>query len=157
MTTLHASELARACADIMADDPVNRLLGIELVSVGPGQAVVTMTVTDSMTNAQGACHGGVLFTLADTAFGLACNTYNQVCVGQHCTVTYIAPARVGDRLVARASERARVARSGIYDVTVAREEGALIAEFRGVSRTTGAELIPGVAAKGVSQPIDPMP
>lgn len=152
---MHASELARVCADFMtAGDAANRLLGIELISIGPGQAVVTMQVSDQMLNAHGTCHGGFLFTLADAAFAYASNTHNQVAVAQNCTITFIAPANRGDRLVARAVERTRVARSGVYDVTITREEGMVIAEFRGISRTTGNEILPGMAAKGVPQPVD---
>lgn len=155
---MHASELARACAETMeAIDTANRLLGIELVSVGPGQAVVTMTVMETMLNAHGTCHGGLIFMMADAAFGYACNSYNQVMMGQHCSIVYMAPAHVGDRLVARAVERTRVARSGIYDVTVTLEEGMVVAEFRGLSRTTGTMLLPGVTAKGVVQPVDTTP
>lgn len=153
---MHASELARACADFMeAGDAAGRLLGIKLISIAPGQAVATMTVSGDMLNAHGTCHGGFLFTLADAAFAFASNTHNQVSVAQNCTISFIAPARSGDNLVARAVERTRVARAGVYDVTITREEGMVIAEFRGVSRTTGAEILPGMSAKGVPQPVDP--
>lgn len=155
MQVMHASELARACADVMrSGDTVTRELGIELVSVDLGQAIVAMTVTENMVNGFGACHGGVLFTLADAAFGFACNTYNQRAVGQHCSITYIAPAYRGDRLVARATERSRASRSGVYDVTITREEGLVIAEYRGICRTMEGELVPGVKAKGLPQTVD---
>jgi acyl-CoA thioesterase len=139
---MNSAELAQACADAMwSDDAASRGLGMERVAVAPGTATLAMTVTDRMVNGHGTCHGGFIFTLADSAFAFACNSYNLRTVAQHCTVTFISPARLGDRLIARASERQREGRSGIYDVTVGREDGTVIAEFRGHSRTIGGELI----------------
>ena len=141
---MDAAALARACADAMwKDDAATQSLGMQLISVAPGQAVITMTVTDRMVNGHKLCHGGYIFTLADSAFAFACNTYNQRTVAQHCAVTFLASAKLGDKLVARAVERQRSGRSGIYDVTVTREEGNVIAEFRGHSRTIEGELVSG--------------
>ena len=141
---MDATALARACADAMwKDDAASQLLGMTLVSVAPGQAVLAMTVTALMVNGHNICHGGYIFTLADSAFAFACNTYNQRTVAQHCAVTFLASAKLGDKLVARAVERQRSGRSGIYDVTVTREEGNAIAEFRGHSRTIEGELLTG--------------
>ena len=95
-----------------------------------------------MVNGHKICHGGYIFTLADSAFAFSCNTYNQRTVAQHCAVTFLSSAKLGDKLVARAVERQRSGRSGIYDVTVTREEGNVIAEFRGHSRTIEGELLP---------------
>lgn len=146
---MDAAELARACADAMwADDSASRDLGMQIISVEPGHAVLAMAVTDRMVNGHDLCHGGFIFTLADSAFAFACNTYNQRTVAQHCTITFINSARLGDRLVARAVERQRVGRSGIYDVTVTRDEGFVIAEFRGHSRTIEGELVPGAHLRG---------
>lgn len=140
---MHSSEIARACAEIMRkSDATSRHIGIELVSADPGQAVVTMLVTDWMVNSLGTCHGGILFTLADVAFGYAANSHDELSTGQHCSIVYIAPASLGDRLVARAAERSRSGRSGIYDVTVSREEGPVVVEFRGLSRTLGKTVLP---------------
>jgi acyl-CoA thioesterase len=140
---MDAAALARACADAMwKDDAATQSLGMTLVSVAPGQAVITMTVTAPMVNGHKICHGGYIFTLADSAFAFACNTYNQRTVAQHCAVTFLASAKLGDKLVARAIERQRAVRSGIYDVTVTREEGNVIAEFRGHSRTIEGALLP---------------
>ena len=142
---MDATALARACADAMwKDDAASQSLGMTLVSVAPGQAVLAMTVTALMVNGHNICHGGYIFTLADSAFAFACNTYNQRTVAQHCAVTFLASAKLGDKLVARAVERQRSGRSGIYDVTVTREEGNAIAEFRGHSRTIEGELLTGV-------------
>jgi acyl-CoA thioesterase len=139
---MDAAALARACADAMwKDDAATQSLGMTLVSVAPGQAVITMTVTAPMVNGHKICHGGYIFTLADSAFAFACNTYNQRTVAQHCAVTFLASAKLGDKLVARAIERQRAGRSGIYDVTVTREEGNVIAEFRGHSRTIEGALL----------------
>jgi len=144
---MDAAALARACADAMwKEDAATQALGMQLISVAPGQAVITMTVADRMVNGHNLCHGGYIFTLADSAFAFACNTYNQRTVAQHCSVTFLASAKLGDKLVARAVERQRSGRSGIYDVTVSREEGNVIAEFRGHSRTIEGELLTGVKA-----------
>lgn len=146
---MDAAELARACADALwAEDKASRGLGMEIVLVEPGQAVLTMPVTDAMVNGYNLCHGGFIFALADSAFAFACNTYNQRTVAQHCAVTFINSARLGDRLIARATERQRAGRSGIYDVLVTREEGFVIAEFRGHSRTIDGELVPGAHLRG---------
>ena len=94
-----------------------------------------------MTNGHGICHGGFIFTLADSAFAFACNTYNQRTVAQHCAVTFVQPGRRGDRLTAHAVERSRTGRSGIYDVTVRDSHGEVVAEFRGHSRTISGTLV----------------
>jgi acyl-CoA thioesterase len=139
---MDAAALARACAQAMwAADAASRALGMELITVEPGYAVLAMRVTEQMVNGHDICHGGFIFTLADSAFAFACNTHNQKTVAQHCDITFVAAARLGDRLVARAVERSRLGRSGIYDVSVTREEGFPIAEFRGHSRTVEGELV----------------
>jgi acyl-CoA thioesterase len=95
-----------------------------------------MKVTDSMINGHDLCHGGLVFTLADTAFAFACNTYGPATVAAACDIVFVAPARRGDVLVAEAVERGRFGRRGIYDVTVRCRED-VVAEFRGHSRTIG--------------------
>jgi acyl-CoA thioesterase len=139
---MDANALARACADAMwAEDAASRGLGMRLVSVAPGRAELTMTVTDRMVNGHKLCHGGFIFTLADSAFAFACNTYDQRSVAQHCSVTFLAPGKLGDELTARAIEKQRSGRSGIYDITVTRQDGGVIAEFRGHSRTIEGSLL----------------
>jgi acyl-CoA thioesterase len=139
-------DLARACADAMwADDPASRSLGMALNEVGPGRARLAMTVRPEMVNGHGLCHGGYIFTLADSAFAFACNTYNERVVAQHCSVTYLRPGRLGMRLTADAVERSRSGRSGIYDVTVRDDDGSVIAEFRGHSRGLGSKFFEEVA------------
>ena len=100
-----------------------------------------MTVAERMVNGHEICHGGFIFTLADSAFAFACNTYDQRTVAQHCAVTFIAPARLGEVLSAHALEVSRAGRSGIYDVTVTGDGGAVVAEFRGHSRTIKGSLL----------------
>ena len=143
---MDAEALAKACADAMwTEDAASRGLGMEMISVGPGRAELSMTVTDRMVNGHKICHGGFIFTLADSTFAFACNTYNQRTVAQHCAVTYLTAGKLGDRLTARGVEVNRRGRSGIYDITVTRQDGTVIAEFRGHSRTIEGELVPGIA------------
>jgi len=146
---MNAEQLAKACADAMwAEDQASRGLGMELISVGPGHAELAMTVTDRMVNGHKICHGGFIFTLADSTFAFACNTYNQRTVAQQCAVTFITAGKLGDRLTARGVEVNRRGRSGIYDITVTRQDGTVIAEFRGHSRTIEGELVPNLDKSG---------
>ncbi|MCA1369494.1 hydroxyphenylacetyl-CoA thioesterase PaaI [Bradyrhizobium sp. BRP14] len=134
--TMTAEELARACARVMWDDDrASQRLGMSLDHIAPGAATLSMTITPEMSNGHGTCHGGYVFTLADSAFAFACNSYNQRAVAQHCSVTYIAPAVEGDRLTATAREVSRRGRGGIYDIRITNQRGDHIAEFRGHSRT----------------------
>ncbi|MPY78461.1 MAG: hydroxyphenylacetyl-CoA thioesterase PaaI [Actinophytocola sp.] len=126
----------RNAAERMLDaDKASRALGIELAELSEGRAVMTMTVTDLMVNGHDIAHGGYVFLLADTAFACACNSHGPVTVAAGAEVSFVASARLGDVLVATAEERTRFGRNGIYDVTVRRDDGAVIAEFRGRSRT----------------------
>ncbi|OHV78622.1 hydroxyphenylacetyl-CoA thioesterase PaaI [Ensifer sp. LCM 4579] len=143
VASLSPQALAEACAKAMWDDDnASRELGMELVSVAPGEATIAMTIAESMTNGHGTCHGGYVFTLADSAFAFACNTYNQRTVAQHCSVTFIAPAFRGDRLKATAREVSRRGRGGIYDIRITNQEGEHVAEFRGHSRTVKGTHLP---------------
>jgi acyl-CoA thioesterase len=99
-----------------------------------------------MTNGHGMCHGGYIFTLADSAFAFACNSHNTRTVAQHCAVTFIAPGRLGDVLTATAAEISRTGRSGITDVTVTNQAGETIAVFRGHSRSLGGAIAPALPA-----------
>jgi acyl-CoA thioesterase len=136
-----AQETARRSAEAMwADDRASAGLGMRIDETGPGSAVLSMVVRPDMANGHGICHGGFIFTLADSAFAFACNSHNQRAVAQSCQVTFLAPAKVGMRLVATAAERFRAERTGITDVTVTDEAGAVIAEFRGLSRTVPGTL-----------------
>jgi acyl-CoA thioesterase len=142
----HALEIARRSAEAMwADDRASRGLGMELIEVRPGGARLAMTIAEGMVNGHGICHGGFLFLLADSAFAFACNSYGQRTVAQHCAITFLAPGRLGSRLVATARQRHHGERSGIYDVTLEDEAGAVIAEFRGNCRTVPGSLLDGQA------------
>ncbi|TJZ80808.1 hydroxyphenylacetyl-CoA thioesterase PaaI [Paracoccus hibiscisoli] len=135
-------DLARACAAAMwAQDLASQRLGMVLEDVAPGRAVLSMTITADMVNGHGSAHGGFIFALADSAFAFACNTVDQRSVGQQAAITYLAPARAGERLTATAIERARPGRSGLYDVTVTGADGTVIAEFRGHSRTVKGRIL----------------
>jgi len=126
-----------------AEDSASKGLGMQLISVEPGRAIIGMTITDKMVNGHNIAHGGYIFTLADSTFAFACNTYDQRCVAQQCAVTFVNPGRLGDRLTARGIEKHRAGRSGIYDITVTREDGTVIAEFRGHSRTIEGRILSG--------------
>jgi acyl-CoA thioesterase len=140
--TRDAAQIARISADAMwADDKASQGLGMAILDVGPGTARLAMTITDRMVNGHGLCHGGYIFTLADSAFAFACNSHGQRTVAQHCSVTFLAPGRLGMRLIADAVERYRGERSGIYDITVRDETGSTIAEFRGHSRSIPGTLL----------------
>ena len=121
-----------------AADQASRRLGMELEELAAGRARIRMSVAEWMANGHDICHGGIVFTLADSAFALACNSGDDAAVAAACDVVFVAPARVGDVLVAQANERTRFDRSGVYDVTVRRAaDDAVIAEFRGYSRVIG--------------------
>lgn len=122
-----------------AEDRASAHLGIECLEVGLedglGHARARMTVTGTMVNGHDICHGGYIFTLADSTFALACNAHGRTTVAAACDITFTAPARLGDVLQAEARERTAYGRSGITDVTVSRVgDGVVVAEFRGRSR-----------------------
>jgi acyl-CoA thioesterase len=137
-----AADRARRCAERMyADDVASQALGIVIIDVEPGRATATMVVRDDMLNGHGICHGGYVFTLADTAFAFACNTYDEVTVAAGADVSFLAPVSAGCTLTAVAVERSRRGRSGLYDVTVHTEDRTAVAEFRGRSRSLGRPLL----------------
>ena len=140
--TLSPDQLARACADAMwAEDDASKGLGMEIVDVGPGRATLAMTVKPHMVNGQSIAHGGFIFLLADSTFAFACNSRNERAVAAQCDITFIRPGKLGDRLVATAREISRSGRSGIYDIRVTADD-AVIAEFRGHSRTIAGTWLP---------------
>jgi acyl-CoA thioesterase len=141
-SAIASHDIAQACAQAMwAEDQASQGLGMVVERVAPGEAVLSMPIRPDMTNGHGICHGGFIFTLADSAFAFACNTYNQRTVAQQCAVTFLQPGLRGDTLTAHAVERNRSGRSGIYDVTVRNGQGDVIAEFRGHSRTIPGTLL----------------
>lgn len=140
-----ARSTAWRCAELMmAEDVASRGLGIEIVDVGPGRAVLKMSVRADMANGHGIVHGGFTFTLADSAFAFACNSHNRRTVAQACDISFLAPAHAGEVLEAEAVERWRKGRNGICDVTV-RCGDNVVAEFRGRSREIGGRFFDDTA------------
>jgi acyl-CoA thioesterase len=127
---------ANLAAEMFAADRASRDLGMELVDLGEGTAVVRMTIGPQMVNGHGIAHGGFVFMLADSAFACACNSGGVVTVAAGADISFVAPAREGDVLTATAAQRVEFGRSGIYDVTVRRAD-QVVAEFRGRSRAPG--------------------
>lgn len=130
----------RAAQAMWSDDGASHWMGMALVSVNEGRAVLSLTVERHHCNGHGACHGGVIFSLADSAFAFACNSRNQITVAQQNTITYLAPGKQGDRLTATATEVSQAGRSGLYDVAVTNQDDTLIARFTGLSRTVRGQL-----------------
>lgn len=130
-------------------------LGLALEAVDVGSARVSMIVRQEMLNGLGTCHGGVLFTLADTAFAYACNSRNSASVAQQAAIAFLAPAREGDTIVAQARELALEGRTGVYQVMLANQDGRVVAVFDGLSRTLGRSILdmaePGEAARIVDE------
>jgi acyl-CoA thioesterase len=122
-------------------DRAAQALGITVEAIGPGIARCRMSVRADMVQGHATCHGGLTFTLADTAFAYACNAYNRVTVALGAEITFLAPARAGDVLCATARERSRTGRTGIYDVEVTNGEGTLVALFRGTAYETRGEVV----------------
>ena len=136
------AETARQVAQYMLEhDCASRHLGIKIDSVDEGVAVLSMAVRDDMLNGLDICHGGVTFSLADSAFAFACNSRNRKTVALNCTVNFVAAAKTGDVLTATAREISLSGRTGIYDVSVKNQKGELVAEFRGTSYGTSANVV----------------
>ena len=125
-----AEEIARL---IWREDEASKWLGMALEEVRAGYARVSMLVRPQMVNGQKLCHGGLIFALADSSFGFACNAHNHKAVAASCTIEFLRPGALGDRLTAEATETARAGRSGFYDVKVTNQRGDLVALFRGKS------------------------
>ena len=120
---------------MLANDRATRALGMEITSMGPGHATITMAVRADMLNGFDTCHGGYITTLADSAFAYACNSYNELTVASGFAVDLLAPGRRGDVLTARCHEVSRAGRTGVYDCEVVNQNGQRIAVFRGRSYT----------------------
>lgn len=123
-------------------DRAAQALGITVEAIGPGFATCRMRVREDMLNVHATCHGGLTFTLADTAFAYACNAGNHVTVALAAQITFTAPARVDDLLTAIAHERSRAGRTGVYDVEVHRDDGTIVALFRGNAYQARGEILP---------------
>jgi acyl-CoA thioesterase len=147
LPALEAQRVAELCAQaLFARDEASRHLGMQIEDVKPGSARLRMTVRRDMVNGHGMCHGGIVFALADSAFAVACNTYNAVTVAAAAAIDFLAPARVNDELTAQARELWRSKRSGIYEIVVSNQRGESIALFRGRSHCSGGQVVPAVTA-----------
>ncbi len=138
-----AQQVAERCAEqISATDRAIAQLGMALEEIRPGYARLCMMVREDMLNSHETCHGGMIFTLADCAFALSCNTGNHETVAAAASIDYLRPARSGDQLTAVAKERARSGRTGICEVSVCNQRGELLAQFRGRSHQTANKIVP---------------
>jgi acyl-CoA thioesterase len=141
-----ALALARDVGQAMwSRDNATNALGMQLISIAPGAATITMQVRSDMVNGHHICHGGLIFTLADSAFAYACNSYNLNTVASACHIDFLAPAHEGDVLEATATERSASGRTGVYDIEVKVQGGKQVALFRGKSYRIKGEVIAGLA------------
>ena len=139
---LSAQQLAQACADAMwADDKASQGLGMAIESMAPGRSELSMTVREDMVNGHSICHGGFIFTLADSAFAFACNSENFNTVAAGVRIEFLAPGKLGDRLTAVAEQVHQGGRTGVYDVVVTNQEARKLAVFRGNSHRIGGALV----------------
>lgn len=135
-TSPSPQQTAERVRDAMyANDRAAKALGMEIVAVGPGTATLAMRVREDMLNGHDICHGGLIATLADTAFAYGCNSYNEVTVASGFSVDLVAPGRLGDILCATCREQNKAGRTGVYDIEVVNQRGERIALFRGRSYT----------------------
>jgi acyl-CoA thioesterase len=138
-----AQALAEAACRSMYDaDACSRWLGMQLEAVGPGYARLSMTVRPEFLNGHRTCHGGLIFTLADSAFAFACNSHNHNTVAAGCSVEFLRPAQGGDVLTAEATEQVLSGRHGVYDVRVSNQNDEVVAMFRGKSAQIRGYVIP---------------
>lgn len=156
LSEAQALQLAQDVAAAMwSRDNATQALGMAIVAIAPGSATVTMPVRTDMLNGHGMCHGGFMFTLADSAFAYACNSHNRNTVASACAIDFLAPAREGDVLEAEAIERSRSGRTGVYDITVrvvsGSSSGKTVALFRGKSYRLDGEVIAGLAAANAAK------
>ena len=134
---MNEAEIANKCCKKMwENDLASQDLGIQISVKSQGTAVACLEVKSNMVNGHAICHGGYIFTLADTAFAFACNTYNRITLAASASIDFVRPSILGDELVATVTELHRGGRTGIYDVQVTNQKGQLIAIFRGRSYAT---------------------
>jgi len=139
---MKAQDLAEAVGrEMYRKDRTSQLLDIALDEIRPGFARMSLRITEDMVNGHGMCHGGFIFTLADSAFAYSCNSHNHNAVASGCTIDFLAPAHVGDLLTAVAEERTLAGRSGIYDIDVTNQDGKRVAVFRGKSHRIPGETV----------------
>ena|SRR5438876_1154055 len=133
----------RVGAAMFARDRASQGLGMRLEKIAPGFARMSMVVRADMVNGHDICHGGLIFTLADSTFAFACNSHNQVTVAAGASIDFLAPAKQGDALTATGEERAQGGRSGVYDIRVENQDGVVVALFRGKSARIKGHVVEG--------------
>lgn len=138
------TELAARVGEAMfaVDAASKDFMQMELVACEPGRAVMRMQVRAPMLNGHKICHGGLIFTLADSTFAFACNSHNKVSVAAGCSIEFLKPAHEGDVLSCEGVERVLQGRHGIYDMKVTNQRGEVVAMFRGKSATIAGTVIP---------------
>jgi acyl-CoA thioesterase len=142
LTPTEAQSLAeRVAAEMFARDRASQAMGMRISKVGPGRAELTMTVRADMLNGHATCHGGFIFTLADSAFAFACNSANLTTVASGCSIDFVTPAREDDVLTAIGQERSLSGRTGVYDIEVRNQRGETVALFRGKSHRVKGHVI----------------
>jgi acyl-CoA thioesterase len=143
--TTDADTLARRCANALwEDDAASRGLGLTMDHIAAGRSRMSMVVRPEMVNGHGICHGGFIFTLADSAMAFAANSHGERAVAHHASIAFLRPAKLDETLTAAAEERSRSGRTGIYDVRVTGSaDGSVVAEFRGHSRLSGGRFFTG--------------
>lgn len=140
---MEPDELARAVGRAMYEaDACSRALGFELVDVRAGYARMQAAVRPDFLNGHQICHGGLIFTLADSTFAFACNSHNVNTVASGCSIEFLRPVQGGDVLTAEAVEQTRSGRTGIYDIRVTNRAGETVAMFRGKSAHIKGHVIP---------------
>jgi acyl-CoA thioesterase len=145
------ADAAQQTADLVREgmfrnDRASKLLGMQIIDVNPGSATLVMTIRDDMLNGHDICHGGLITTLADSAFAFACNSYNELTVASGFSVDLLAPGRLNDVLTARCTEVSKAGRTGVYDTEITNQRGERVAVFRGRSYTMkGKPAVPASA------------
>ena len=145
---MDAKQLAQAVGESMfaADSASRDFMQMELLACEPGRARMRMTVRDPMLNGHQICHGGLIFTLADSTFAFACNSHNKVAVAAGCSIEFLKPGQLGDVLTCEGAEQTLQGRHGIYDMKVSNQRGEVVAMFRGKSAQIAGNVLPGAQA-----------
>ena len=142
MNEFSSDELARRCAEeMLRNDEASRWLGMDVKKVAPGEAEITIEILSCMLNGHGTCHGGIIFTLADSAFAFACNSWNHRAVASSCNIDFLRPCYEGDVLTASAKMVHQARRTGIYDVSVINQKDECVAQFRGRSARLNSAVL----------------
>jgi acyl-CoA thioesterase len=141
---MDALQLAKEVGTSMfaADTASRETLGMELLACEPGRALLRMAVREQHLNGHRICHGGFIFTLADSTFAFACNSHNKVSVAAGCSIEFLRPGQLGDVLTCEGVEQVLSGRHGVYDMKVTNQRGEVVALFRGKSTSIQGTVIP---------------